>query len=175
MPVLAAEDSQTNAVRIRSAEGGDVEALCALYGEFHEFHVRGVPDRLAGLPGRDSTEERRLRNRLGELMAGPDSTIFVAERDGQVIGLAEVYVRDDEPVPARIARRFGYVQSMVVARAHRRAGVGRLLLNAAESWARARGADEMRLDTWEFSGGPLEFYERCGYRTLRRTLARELD
>jgi hypothetical protein len=39
---------------------------------------------------------------------------------------------------------------------------------------KANGASEMRLDVWEFAAGPLEFYERLGYRTLRRALVREI-
>jgi len=45
---------------------------------------------------------------------------------------------------------------------------------AAEDWAREHGAAEMRLQTWEFDGDPLPFYIRLGYRTLRRTLVRDL-
>jgi hypothetical protein len=32
----------------------------------------------------------------------------------------------------------------------------------------------MRLEIWEFPDGPLPFYQRLGYRTIRRTLAKEL-
>jgi GNAT superfamily N-acetyltransferase len=45
---------------------------------------------------------------------------------------------------------------------------------AAERWAQEHGAVEMRLQIWEFDGDPLPFYERRGFRTLRRTLVREL-
>ena len=45
---------------------------------------------------------------------------------------------------------------------------------AAHAWATARGADEMELDIWEFPGGPLDFYEGLGYRTVRRTLVHDL-
>ena len=47
-------------------------------------------------------------------------------------------------------------------------------MEAAQDWARARGAAEMRLDIWEFPAGPLLFYQKLGYRILRRSLVREL-
>lgn len=160
---------------IRSATGDDVEALCGLYHEFHEFHVRGVPDRLASLGDAGPGERAKLRHRLSEIITAADSAILVAEQDGRIIGLAEVYVREDERSPARIPRRFGHLQSVVVAESERGAGLGRLLVRAAEEWARGLGAAEMRLDIWEFPDGPLAFYERCGYWTLRRTLVRDLE
>jgi GNAT superfamily N-acetyltransferase len=165
---------RTNGTAIRPATDGDVEDLCGLYGEFHEFHARGVPDRLASLVDAGPAERERLRGRIREILGASDSTILVAESDGRIVGLAEVYVREDEPVPARVPHRYGHLQSMIVSEAHRGSGVGRLLLGASERWARERDASEMRLDTWEFPDGPLRFYERCGYRTLRRTLARDL-
>jgi hypothetical protein len=33
----------------------------------------------------------------------------------------------------------------------------------------------MKLDVWEFDAGPTRFYEQVGYRTLKRTLVRELE
>jgi hypothetical protein len=36
-------------VTIRSASLSDRGPLCKLYHEFHEFHVRGVPERLLSL------------------------------------------------------------------------------------------------------------------------------
>lgn len=33
----------------------------------------------------------------------------------------------------------------------------------------------MRLDIWEFDEDPLRFYERSGYRTLRREMIRRFE
>ena len=38
-----------NDIIVRRAQSYDREALCIVYHEFHEFHVRGVPDRLQSL------------------------------------------------------------------------------------------------------------------------------
>ena len=39
---------------------------------------------------------------------------------------------------------------------------------------RERDATQMKLDAWEFAAGPLGFYEKNGYKTLKRTLIKEL-
>jgi GNAT superfamily N-acetyltransferase len=70
--------------------------------------------------------------------------------------------------------RYGYLQSLMVDAAFRRQGIATQLMAAAERWAQEHGAVEMRLQIWEFDGDPLPFYERRGFRTLRRTLVREL-
>jgi GNAT superfamily N-acetyltransferase len=111
---------------------------------------------------------------LIELLADSNAAIFVAEVDGRVIALAEVYLRQDESSLVKVAYPYGYLQSLMVDPAFRGGGVGTQLVRAAEDWAKARGAAEMRLETWEFVAGPLPFYESIGYTTLRRTLSRSL-
>jgi len=159
---------------IRPANLDDLQALCALYFEFHELHVRGVPDRLASLGDPGAFDRPDLCAALIKIMQSEDSALFVAESDGRIVGLAEVYLRHDEPNPATVARCYGYLQSLMVAPAFRRQGIATRLMAAAEDWAREHGAAEMRLQTWEFDGDPLPFYIRLGYRTLRRTLVRDL-
>ena len=164
-----------NAVIIRLAELNEREALCKLYHAFHQFHVRGVPDRLLSLGEPPETYAGSdLYLALEKIIRDDDAAIFLAEVSGQPVGLAEVYLRQDEANPLRASYRYGYLQSLVVAEAFRQRGVGTRLVEAAHQWARSQGASEMRLDTWEFEQGPLEFYERLGYRTLRRTLVRTL-
>ena len=170
----AREERIPNDVVIRLARMEDMQALCKLYTEFHEFHVRGVPDRLVSLEEADLHHDAELRNNLDKIINEDGSVILVAEITNQVVGLAEVYIRADEPNTARVAYKYGHLQSLLVTKAFRRQGVGEKLLQAAESWAKGRGATEMRLDTWEFPEGPLRFYEKTGYHTLRRKLVRKL-
>lgn len=160
---------------IRSAVPDDVEALCDLYYELHAFHVQGVPDRLAGLDASDSEGRRELAGRIAAVIQGCDSAILVSVLGSAVVGLAELHVREDEPVAARVHHRFAHLQSLIVSDRARGCGIGQALLAAAERWSRTYGVTEMRVDTWEFAAGPLEFYRRQGYCTLRRTLVRQLE
>lgn len=73
-------------------------------------------------------------------------THLVAESpDGQLIGFAEVALRShaDGCDPAHPV---GYLEGWYVDPAHRRRGIGRALLAAAEAWARSHGCHEMASD-----------------------------
>lgn len=161
-------------VTIRLAHRQDIAALCRLYHEFHEGMVHVVPDRLQSLGEYECFNATSLSSSLQTLIDALDVAIWVAEIDGAVCALAEVYLRADEESGAIVAYRYGYLQSLMVTKRWRGRGIGAQLLAAAEDWSRQQGASELRLETWEFDSGPSNFYARQGYRTLRRTLVRSL-
>ena len=161
-------------VIIRPAVRDDFDALCELYYEFHQFHVRGVPDRLVSLGEADKFDSTDLRGALQKILDDDDAIILAAEVDERIVGLAEVYVKQDEAHPLRVTPRYGDLQSLIVNESYRRYGIGRELTGAAEKWAKEKGAVEMQLDIWEFGAGPLDFYNRLGYRTIRRKMVRKI-
>jgi GNAT superfamily N-acetyltransferase len=59
---------------------------------------------------------------------------------------------------------FSELEAMYVAPDHRRRGVARLLLQAAEAHAVATGATLMKLRAGDPQPEALAFYESCGYR-----------
>jgi GNAT superfamily N-acetyltransferase len=158
----------TSDARVRPATAADIPVLRRLYDEFHAFHVRGVPERLL-LPV-EPQDDAKFVELIVEVLADERAMLLVAESDGQIVGLAEMYVRDDEASPYKPGQRYGHVQSLAVTEASRRHGIGVLLLREAETWASGQGASEIRTDVWEFAESPLPFYEQAGYQTLRRTL-----
>lgn len=154
-------------VMIREATRDDIAALVELYREFHEYHVCNVPDRLR-VPER--YDDALTSEQIQRILSDDNAVLFVAEDDGLLIGLAEMYLKHDESNPATIAYIHGYLQSLMVTEAMRSQGVGTQLVEVAHRWAREHGATEMRLNTWEHAAGPQAFYEGLGYHTLRRTL-----
>jgi ribosomal protein S18 acetylase RimI-like enzyme len=56
----------------------------------------------------------------------------------------------------------------------RRRGIGRRLVREAERWARARGAEEIELNVWEFNASAQALYERLGYATFSRRMGKPL-
>ena len=160
---------------IRLANESDLDALCDLYFEFHEFHAHHVPAYLRSLGKPSGQAREELRQKIREIIQGERSTILVADLSGQTIGLAEVYLRQPDPTnTAVVPTPYAHLQSLVVNEPHRRQGIGEQLIQAAQVWAQENGAAEMRLDIWEFPAAPLSFYEKMGYHTTRRTLAKKL-
>jgi len=160
-------------VDVRPAQPRDLHVLHLLFEEFHEFHALGVPDRLRRLD-EGGYDPSTLLDGLRKILDDDGAEIFLAWVAGRPVGLAEVVVRREEDEALRVGRAYGYLRSLVVHEPFRGHGVGARLVEAAERWSKGVGAAEMRLDTWEFAGGPLRFYEKAGYQTLRRTLVREL-
>jgi aminoglycoside 6'-N-acetyltransferase I len=90
---------------------------------------------------------------LASLFAGTRNgalplTVYVAETaDGDLIGFLEAGLRSHaDGCDAR--QPVGFVEGWFVVNGHRRQGVGRRLLAAAETWARQHGCAEMASDTW---------------------------
>ncbi|GHO78484.1 GNAT family acetyltransferase [Ktedonobacter sp. SOSP1-85] len=156
----------------RPATEADIPQLCPLYWDFHLYHVVGLPDWLR-MPDRVEVREQQtgeLAKGLRDIIQREDAAILMAEQADGIIGFVEVYLREDEVHPLRVAHRYGYVQSLFVTEACRKTGCGRALMQAAHDWARARGAIELQLESWDFAAGPLRFYEKLGYRTVKRQM-----
>jgi aminoglycoside 6'-N-acetyltransferase I len=86
---------------------------------------------------------------LDRIFAGTFSAmpivVLVAEEGARLVGFIEVSLRStvDGCDPLRPS---GFIEGWYVVPARRHAGVGRLLVAAAEAWARERGATEIGSD-----------------------------
>jgi ribosomal protein S18 acetylase RimI-like enzyme len=162
------------AVSIRPANDHDIEALCQIYYDFHELHVCGVPTHLRSLGDKEQWDRTSLREALGKIVKSDDSEAFVAEAAGKLVGLIEVYVRQDPDEATLIRHQYAELQSLVVLAPYRRRGIGARLVEVARRWGREKGATEMRLGVWEFNQAAREFWETVGFKTLKRRMVAEL-
>ncbi|AWR85371.1 aminoglycoside 6'-N-acetyltransferase [Meiothermus taiwanensis] len=91
---------------------------------------------------------------------------FVAEQNGQLVGFVEVSLRDyaegceSSPV--------GYLEGWYVVPEHRKTGIGRRLVQAAEDWARAKGCSEMASDSELSNTQGQQAHARLGYQEVER-------
>jgi len=92
---------------------------------------------------------------------------FVAEALGQLVGFLEVDLRShaDGCDPFHPV---GYVEGWYVDPDWRGQGVGRMLLVAAEDWARSHGCMEMASDAWIDNDLSQRVHESLGYTVVDR-------
>jgi ribosomal protein S18 acetylase RimI-like enzyme len=93
---------------------------------------------------------------------------------------AVLVLRDGDALTASVMIGFdghrGWVYYLAVAPERRRAGLGRVMMDAAEAWLRARGAPKIQLMVRDDNEAALGFYEALGLErqkvvTLGRFLA----
>ena len=125
-------------VRVRKARLGDLETIVRLRLSLLREH----PDHpIYGRLRADA--ERRAREVFGAQLGSLGETMFLAERDGAVVGILRCVESLSSPLLE--PGRYAYISSVYVDAAHRRSGVLRALLAAAERWCAERELTDMRL------------------------------
>lgn len=114
---------------------------------------------LAGQLGHASTPEQVVE-RLGDILQDRDHLILVAERQGWgIAGYVEIFALRTIGSNPRIE-----IGSLIVDESCRSKGVGRLLMDGAEDWARSHGYQEAGLRSNVIRDRAHRFYENLGYR-----------
>ena len=104
---------------------------------------------------RNVGDERRY---LRAVRRSPHAAVFVAEAgDGAVVGRLSL-ARDPHPASPHVADL-----GLMVAKTHRRLGIGRALLEQAVEWARGVGVTKLELHVFPHNEPAIRLYERFGF------------
>lgn len=138
-----------DAVTIRFAAPGDAAHISPLC-------------RQLGYPASEDV----VRRRLARIVHEEEHAFYVAEEaGGAVVGWVHVYVS-----PLIVADRHAGLGGLVVDEGYRKRGIGRRLMQQAESWARERGCWALQLSSNVVRGQAHIFYEKLGYEKVKRQL-----
>jgi N-acetylglutamate synthase-like GNAT family acetyltransferase len=137
---------------VREARPGDRGAMLSLLADL------GYP-----------TEVETLDARLDRVEGEPSVRVFVAERDGEVVGLASVHALHLIERPP-----LGRLSAIVVAESARRGGVGMALIDRVEREARAMGCDRLEATSGEGRAGAHAFYRELGFEETSKRFIKRL-
>jgi GNAT superfamily N-acetyltransferase len=153
-------------VQVRVARAGDIQGLVASSD---------------GLAREDGATRDRLRNPdwaqqhaaedYGQHIVNPDMLVLVAACEEAVVGhlLGGFYGVS----PMWTAPR-AFLISMYVTPLWRGQNVGSRLVGQFSSWAKAKGAAQLRVTAYTANEGAIRFYQRHGFAALDSTLAATL-
>ena len=110
----------------------------------------------------------QVRKWIAALKPNREQAAFVACLDGAVIGWIEASVERRLQTPP-----FALVGGLVVSEAVRRRGIGRILCQRVEQWARDLGLETVRVTSRSTRAGAHRFYLRDGYREVKTSLVFE--
>ena len=142
-------------VHVRPSLPADREYISSLVTRFSEFD----------LPDWRSADEIDRTNRLSLQKAleepEPGAAILVAEDETQgPVG----FIHLETQVDYFSGEKHGYVSDLAVSKSLEGRGVGRILLEAAEAWARSNGYRLLTLYVFSANARARRVYERNGFR-----------
>jgi GNAT superfamily N-acetyltransferase len=131
------------ALVIRETVRRDYKALCELIDQVDELHRNRLSDRFKAVEG-----PVRTRDFVLNAIHASDVGLFVAEMGKSLAGFVHVVIRDTPQIPIFVERRYAIIDSLAVRQEHRRSGIGRALMDEAETWAKAKGASSIELNVY---------------------------
>ena len=113
--------------------------------------------------------ERLMRASLKSWLRDPAWGAFLAEVDGEAVGLALAEPWTPPPLEAGASETHLYV--LVVAAEHQGRGLGRALVQAVRAWGAERGRPRLRATVLAANTDALAFWRAVGLQSLAVTLA----
>ena len=157
------------AASIRPAAPADLPAIGRLGALLVRTHHAFDPKRfIAASPH----TEQGYASFLGSQLREPSVIVLVAERDGEVLGYTYAGVEGHDYMALRGPA--GVLYDIVVDPAHRRLGVGRMLLDATLAALADRGTPRVVLSTAERNEEAQRLFARAGFRRTMIEMTREL-
>lgn len=144
---------------IRVAISDDWPQIAALLADLGRPDVRGQPD--------EEIAERTFRNYLRR----SDVEAFVADIHGDVVGFVNVEYR----VRLNYRAKQAWIGELIIARQHRRAGVGKALLQTAVDRARQAGCWGIALESANWRNDAHRFYTREGWAQTSLAFTKLID
>ncbi|HWA14953.1 MAG TPA: GNAT family N-acetyltransferase [Gemmatimonadales bacterium] len=147
----------TLTIRYGTADDAPLVSRFLAHSFENAFGALNDPVRLAAFLAKTFTVERQLAE-----LRDPAMATLMAERDGQVAGIAQVranlYVPQGVSGPAPIELQRFYVAPALIGH-----GIARPLMERARAEAVARGGRTFWLGVWEVNARAIAFYRKAGF------------
>lgn len=116
----------------------------------------------------DNTLES-LTVELAEIIANPESAVFLLFDKEQAIGFAQCQLRHDY-VEGTDSSPVGYLEGIFVEENDRNKGYAKELLKQCEAWAKEMGCTEFASDCELTNTGSLAFHLKMGFEEANRVI-----
>ena len=141
---------------IRNSNEADANAVYELLKIIAELHKNARPEMFPNLVSKYTLNEVKSR------LAKNDNGVFVAEKEGSVVGYVFCEVIKEGKVKTL------YIDDLCVDPSCRKTGIASMLMNKTKEYAKEKECAFLMLNVWEFNENAVKFYENYGFTTRTR-------
>lgn len=133
-------------ITVRQANLDDIQPLIQLFEAYRAFYRQ---------PPAPEQAEQFLRHRISH----NESTVFIAEQQGKLIGFTQLY----PSFSSSMMKRVFVLNDLYVDQQHRQNGAAQALLQTAADWAKTQDACRLVLATEHNNAQAQALYEKMGW------------
>ena len=139
---------------IRQAASSDYEAVMKIIAQVQDMHVAWRPDIYK--PNKEMLSKTAFEESVN------NGTFYVAEYDGEVVGILEMIFRHIE-TPAHVTRDIIVIDAIAVDEKNRGKGIGHQLLDFVRKIKKNKGYDAIELQVNARNVAAHEMYKKYGF------------
>ena len=146
-------------LHIRKAELADVEKLSSLLTELFSIEQDFEPDDAKQTAG------------LSMLIESPEQgIILIATYDNDIIGMVSLQIL----ISTAQGSKVGLIEDMVISSKYRKMGIGKMLLNEMENWAKSNSLTRLQLLADTDNHPALKFYTKNNWQSTKLIALRKM-
>ena len=145
-------------INIRRATESDISAINKLLYEVQKVHSDASPDLFKAGAKKYDDDELRV------ILADDSKPVFVAERDGNILGYAFCVHQQHIGSHNLTDIKTLYIDDLCVDETARNAHVGTLLYEYVLDYAKKNGYYNVTLNVWTGNDNAIKFYEKMGLK-----------
>lgn len=154
---------------IRPATVEDIPGIERLCLESNDVHYGYNP--AVYISATETEKPEHSAEEYQEIFSGPDATMFVAEANNKIVGVADCKIYREGTF---LRYPFAKLNNLVVTASEQSKGIGTELIGAFHDWALSQGIAECRLDVDTNNSRAKDLYERLGYQIFTHEMRIEL-
>lgn len=146
-----------------------IPGMIALLKQVGQVHAAGRPDLFR------TGAQKYNEAELAAILADPLRPIFIAEREGQVLGYGFCRCDTVEGNACLCGRRELYIDDLCVDEGCRGQHIGQAIYRHIQSWAKEQGFDYITLHVWSFNESAEKFYRSLGMESRYICMEQKLE
>lgn len=155
-------------MNIRKAQEKDFGAIIDILTMVNSLHNSLRPDIFKQGGAKYGEQE------LSKIIDDEQARIFVAEKDGILLGYIILFIKESEGTSTRYESKTCYIDDIGVLPAYQGEGVATALFEHAENFAREEGCSSITLNAYEGNDPAMKFYKKMGMKVLYREFMKNL-
>ncbi len=153
-------------IKIVEAKKEDYSDFMKIFNEIEKLHRLG-----ASWNFKKPKSENFFKNYYNKLIKDKNCKFLLAKEDKSLVGYV---IADKKEVTEKSslmkARKWIWINDLVVKNGKKRKGIGSLLMEKIEDWAKENDIKEFELNVWTFNVNAINFYEKRGYKIFSQKM-----